>query len=177
VHVTSRFVPGLPNARRKELFRVIRGALRDKRVREGFRLAHFSVQSNHLHLVVEASDQGHLARGMQSVLITIAKRLNKWWGRKGQVVEDRYHSRQLRTPNEVRNALGYVLCNARRHGVAVSREAPDDRSSGRWFDGWKELAGELVGRGAPVARARTWLLSKGWRLRGLIPVAYQPRPG
>ena len=174
LHVTSRFVHGLPSARRKHTFRVLRRAFRDKRTYDGFRLVHFSVQSNHLHLLVEAQDRRHLARGMQSVLITVAKRLNAWWGRGGQVVEHRYHGRVLRTPREVRHALTYVLCNGRKHGVHWSHDAPDPRSSGRWFDGWKEWSGEQVDGSSPVVRPRTWLLLRGWRRHGLVPIASIP---
>lgn len=174
LHITSRFVAGLPSARRGDVFRVLRGALRDKRVYEGFRLVHFSVQSNHLHLLVEAQDRGHLARGMQSVLITIAKRLNTWWGRKGQVVGERFFGRALRTPREVRHALAYVLCNGRKHGIRWGRGEPDPFSSGRWFDGWKERSAERLDASSPVARARSWLLVRGWRRCGLVPIATIP---
>lgn len=176
-HVTTRFVKGLPSARAGQVFRVIRGAFRDKKVYEGFRLVHFSVQSNHLHLLVEAIDKAHLARGMQSVLITIAKRLNRWWGRKGQVVDERYHRRLLRTPREVRHALAYVLLNARKHGVRGFDTQPDPCSSGRWFEGWREIAGETLDAGSPVARARTWLLSIAWRRFGRVPLAAVPGSG
>jgi hypothetical protein len=50
---------------------------------------------------------------------------------------DRYHSRLLPTPKEVRNALRYVLLNARRH-AAKARVTPvtavrlDPASSARW---------------------------------------------
>lgn len=177
LHITTRFVRGLPSARRGIVFRVIRVAFRDKKVREGFRLVHFSVQSNHLHLLVEAVDNGHLARGLQSVLITIAKRLNRWWGRKGQVIDERYHGRLLRTPREVRHALAYVLCNARRHGVHWGTGGPDPCSSGRWFDGWCEIGSAVADFSSPVALARTWLLSTGWKLCGRLSLAAVPGSG
>jgi REP element-mobilizing transposase RayT len=33
--------------------------------KDGFRVVHFSIQSNHLHLIVEATDEQSLSRGMQ----------------------------------------------------------------------------------------------------------------
>ena len=141
--------------------------------RFGFRLVHYSVQSNHLHLIVEAKDRRALSRGLQGLLVRIAKALNRLWGRKGSVFSDRYHDRILRTPREVRNALRYVLLNARRHGILGP--SPDPYSSGRWFDGWRERLGRLVlGREGPVARARTWLLAVGWRRHGRIGLAEVP---
>ena len=53
--------------------------------RFGFRLVHYSVQSTHLHLVCEAKHRAALSRGMQGLLIRLAKGLNKAWGRKGAV--------------------------------------------------------------------------------------------
>jgi hypothetical protein len=53
---------------------------------------------------------------MQGLAIRIAKGLNRLWGRKGKVFEDRFHERVLETPREVRTALAYLVHNARRHG-------------------------------------------------------------
>ena len=61
---------------------------------------------------------------------------NRLWKRLGKVFDDRFYDRVLRTPREVRNALAYVLDNARRHGVVIGPGEPDPFSSGRWFDGW-----------------------------------------
>ncbi len=51
--VTLRVKQGLPSLRGLREFAVLRGAMVAGCEREGFRLVHFSVQSNHLHLVVE----------------------------------------------------------------------------------------------------------------------------
>src|SRR4051812_5153542 len=125
VHVTLRAAPGLPSLRKRALRRVLFAAFGAGSERFGFRLVHFSVQSNHLHLVCEADDEGALCRGMQGLSIRIAKRLNRALGRRGRFFSDRYHARALKTPREVRNALAYVLNNARKHGISGSR---------RWID-------------------------------------------
>ena len=130
---------------------------------------------NHLHLVAEAQDREALSRGMQGLLVRVARRLNRLWGRKGRVFVDRYHDRILRSPREVRAALGYVLRNARKHG-SQWEDRLDPYSSGRWFDGWRErrVGRQPIEPASPVARARTWLLRLGWRRHGLIPLAYVP---
>ena len=136
---------------------------------------HYSVQGNHLHLMVEADDTESLSNGMQGFAISAAKRLNKLWGRKGPVFADRYHVEVLRSPTEVRNALGYVLNNHRRHNP--SRRPFDRFSSSTWFDGWTEPPDPgVVARAGPsvVVPARSWLLSKGWRERGRISVDLVP---
>jgi len=156
---------------------VLREAFRSGARRFGMRLVHFSVQRDHLHLIAEARDRRALTRGLQGLFVRLAKRLNRWWGRKGRVFADRFHDRILRTPREVRNALRYVLLNARRHGVRSA--GIDPYSSGAWFDGWTRGTQRQPTAPAPVARARTWLATVGWRRWRLIApddVPRGPRP-
>jgi hypothetical protein len=77
----------------------------------------------------------------------------------------------LRKPTEVRNALVYVLNNWKRHLPGANRGV-DGCSSGKWFDGWEDASpkGE---RSVPAPR--TWLLTRGWRKRGLIHTRETPR--
>ena len=167
VHVTARLRKGLPSLRYKRPYLTLLRAFHAGSERFGFRLVHYSVQSNHLHLIAEAKDRRALTRGLQGLLIRIAKALNKLWERRGRVFTDRYHDRILRTPREVRNALKHVLHNARRHGIYGP--APDPYSSGRWFYGWRERFERLTeGVERPLAQARTWLLEFGWRHHGPI---------
>jgi REP element-mobilizing transposase RayT len=83
--------------------------------RDDFRVCHYSIQRDHVHLVVEAAGKEALGRGMKSVGIRLARAVNRVFGRRGPVLFGRYHLRVLRTPREVRNALAYVLLNARKH--------------------------------------------------------------
>jgi len=141
-----------------------------------FRLVHYSLQGNHVHLIVEADDQRALGRGMKVLGSRIARAANRVFGRSGPVLADRNHLHVLRTPREVRNALGYVLSNARVHmaraGRTLSRAFQiDPASSGRWFDGWHHPVGETGptrSGSAPVAKPRSWLLTAGWRRSGLL---------
>jgi len=140
--------------------------------RFGFRLAHYSIQTTHLHLIAEASDARALSRGMQGLLVRAARALNRAWARKGSVFFDRFHARALSSPREVRHALVYVLHNARRHGLSVA--GVDAYSSGAWFDGWKQHVSAAM-QSFPGAPARSWLLRLGWRLHGLLSVDESPR--
>jgi len=130
----------------------------------------FSIQSNHVHLIVEADDRGALSRGMKGIAVRIARTLNRLWKRRGGVFSDRFHARALRTPREVRSVLVYVLQNARHHGLRIL--GVDLYSSGPWFDGWKQ--GLVLADDGPVARATTWLLREGWRRHGLIGIQEDP---
>jgi hypothetical protein len=149
-------------------------------VRPGFRLVHYSLQGNHAHLIVEAQDRETLGRGMMAIGARLARAVNRVAKRTGPVLADRYHSRMLPTPRECHRALRYVLLNARRHaakaGAAILKRARlDPASSARWFDGWKRKEHPETERARgtppdkpPVARARTWLLTVGWRRYGLL---------
>jgi REP element-mobilizing transposase RayT len=187
-HVTLRLRSDLPSLRTVSIVREIERTFASGCERGGFRLVHYSLQGNHAHLVVEASDQVTLGRGMMAIGARLARAVNRVLGRSGPVLADRYHSRLLPTPKEVRNALRYVLLNARHHGGksrgAASRRAwrLDPASSAKWFDGWRsdvvtdaDRADPLRTR-SPVARARTWLLSVGWRRHGLLDPSDVPAP-
>jgi REP-associated tyrosine transposase len=169
VHVTLRLAEGLPNLRRRGTLPEILRCFFEGRERDGFRVVEYSVQTNHMHLLVEGSDRTALARGIQGLAIRIARALNRLWQRTGRVFADRYHDRILRTPREVRNALVYLFKNARRHGD-VRWPTVDPFTSGPWFDGWRERVDtrfwQVVVR--PVVEARTWLLAYGWKRHGLL---------
>ncbi len=174
VHVTARLEHELPSLREPRTWPVLREAFRSGSERFGMRLVHFSVQRDHLHLIVEGRDRRALTRGLQGLFVRLAKRLNRWWGRKGRVFADRFHDRILRTPKEVRNALRYVLLNARRHRVALT--GIDPYSSGAWFDGWTHAIARQSAGPPPVARAHTWLTTVGWRRWRLIAPDDVPGP-
>jgi REP element-mobilizing transposase RayT len=179
VHVTCKFVPGVGRLRRYGIAGVLRAAFVRTAARQGFLICQFSIQGNHIHLVVEASSTVALARGVQGWATSVARRLNAALGRRGDVFADRYHSVLLRTPRQVRNAICYVLQNARRHGERLDRRlAIDPFSSAWWFDGWAHEDWRIWRRPPPdrppVAPAESWLLTTGWRRWGLIDPAEVP---
>jgi REP element-mobilizing transposase RayT len=159
----------------------VRLAFAGGRRRFGFRLVHFSVQGNHLHLIVEALDKRALSRGMQGLAIRLARRINGALGRSGGMFADRYHARALGTPREVRDVLSYVLLNRQRHGegrrVAFVGSNIDPCSSGAAFDGWvRGFHPEGPSTGGLTVSPRSWLLAEGWRRRGLIDPGEVPGP-
>jgi hypothetical protein len=76
VHVTLRTVDGLATLRSRACFGAIDSAFKLARRRQTVRLVEFSVQGNHLQLVVEAADAMRLAPGHAGLGLSIAKRLN-----------------------------------------------------------------------------------------------------
>jgi hypothetical protein len=182
LHVTLRLVAGLPSLRERRTFRVVRTALGVPRAGDA-RVVHYSIQSNHLHLIVEAADASRLAQGMQALTIRLAKRLNRLFERNGRVFADRYHARLLKTPLEVRRALAYVLNNYRRHADVTGPRLPlafrDPCSSAAWFDGWdpewthapphpRAMSDPMPLIAPGIVPARSFLLRNAWRRHGLI---------
>jgi hypothetical protein len=141
--------------------------------RDDFRVVHFSVQTNHVHLIVEAGSGAQLRSGLNSLTCRAARALNRAWRRSGPIWGDRYHARSLTTPREVRNGLVYVLLNFRKHLQAVP--GVDPRSSGGWFDGWSHEQPPQA-YPCPVATPRTWLAASGWR-RGGGTISVREMPG
>src|SRR5262249_2978138 len=169
VHVTVKAVAGAPHLRRGVCFRAVRSALAAGKEKPGFRPVHFTVQSNHLHLICEADDRMRLARGMQGLAILVAKRLNRKLDRRGRLFAERYHARILRSPRQMRNTLVYVLNNSRRHDPTISKYWVDPLSSAPWFTGWRHALRDPSTRREgppPIVPAATWLLQTGWRRAG-----------
>ena len=177
-HVTLKVKKDLPSLRSARLVSELERSWREACERRRFRLVHYSIQGDHVHVIVEASSTCDLACGMKSIAARFARAVNRVFHRTGQVLADRGHVHVLRAPREVRNAIAYLLLNARRHAAKAGRALPrvaviDPASSGRWFDGWR--GGIRSAPDAPaVATPRTWLLSIGWRRRGLIDPAEIP---
>ncbi len=177
--MTLRVREGLPPLRDRAIFpemrESIRVASRSPAVGSGFRVVQFSVQNDHVHLIVEAHDADHLGRGVQGLAIRLARAINRVLGASGKVWGDRYHARDLRTAREVRNALVYVLMNAKKHLRRAARDWLDELSSAPWFEGFRTGVGAVAARGeSPVVAARTWLGATGWRRCGLIRVDEAP---
>lgn len=168
VHVSLRLAEHVWNLRSERAFAIVHAALDSVRRRPAFRVVHFSIQGNHLHLLVEADGAASLASGMRALSIRVARGLNKMMGRSGPVFADRFHAHVLRTPAEVKNALRYVLDNHASHrerlGLTASRDRPDRYSSAVPRSppgGQLELWGEGV-----VRPSRSWLLREAERKAG-----------
>jgi REP element-mobilizing transposase RayT len=162
---------------------LLRAARRDP---ARFRLLHFSVQHDHVHLLVEASDKRALSSGVRSIAIRIARYVNDLLSRRGPFWGDRWHGRALTSPREVRNALVYVLANFRKYARRTVPAGIDPFSSGAWFDGWKAWRHSEQGPpfaerprwpndDCPISRAQSWLACVGWRRRGLLGLEEAPR--
>lgn len=97
--------------------RVLTTALGAARERLGARLTQFTIQPNHIHLILEAEDSHSLSRAMQGLCVRIARHLNLVFGRKGAVFADRFEARVLRSLREAHDALRLVPEDGPLHGI------------------------------------------------------------
>ena len=181
LHVTVRMVREVRTLRRFKLAPAMRKAFAMTARKDEFRLCQFSIQRDHLHLACEADSNRGLSRGMQGLQISFAKRVNRVLGRKGKVFADRFHAVPIRSPRQMRNALCYIINNARRHGESLdpAYRGVDPFSSAWYFDGWSHDRWR-EGLGPPpgdpcVVPAESWLMNVGWRKHGAIGLAEVPK--
>ena len=203
VHVTLRIERAVGKLRTRACYRAIREAAVTLLPHEDCRIVQLSIQSTHLHLLVEADSSRALSRGMQAFQISAAKHVNaavsnagSWWERrqgrrplpkrrKGRVFADRYHARLVTSPLQARRELAYVLNNWRKHGEDQRPFARtwkiDPFSTGWGFLGWREHAEAPWAwskpptyEPIPVYGPRSWLLREGWKRYGLIGMREVP---
>jgi REP-associated tyrosine transposase len=147
----------VPNLRKEKRWKQIKKAFYLGHEKFGMRMVEFSVQTNHVHFVVEAGGKRSLARGMQGLAIRLAKAINRASGRRGTVFRDRYHARTLRTLTEVRRAVNYVRKNLQHHDKLEHPWYPDPCSSmdsEACFIFWDDPEIPVL----LVSKPRTWLL-------------------
>jgi putative transposase len=193
-HVTLRVASEVGWMRRLDTFAAVRKALRAVLGRQlDFRIVHVSVQNTHVHLLVEALDKKALANGMRAFQISAAKHINAAVSRRrrmkqrrrGSVFVDRYHTEDLGSVRQVRNALAYVINNWRRHAedrgtFALFEGRLDPFASGLAFRGWREVIPDQQ-RWLPrdyeppeVSAPCTWLLAQGWTRAPMISMFEVP---
>jgi REP element-mobilizing transposase RayT len=175
------------------VFPTVKGAIADanaraKKLGGRCRVVHFSVQNDHVHLIVEAHDRSALRRGISGLTISIARRVNQLVSRRGRVFAERWHGRALTSPRAVRHALVYVLANFKKHEATRGHHPAklDVYSSAPYFTEFSEYSGKpphqtharcrvFHGADPPTVSPRTWLLSQGWLRYGRLSIHESPR--
>src|SRR5688572_15407288 len=108
MHVTMRRMPNLPSFRKQRVGELVLRQMR-RLNDELFQIVHFSIQSNHLHLIAEARDRAAAMRKLSGFMVSFAKRLNAMLGnRRGKVWADRHYRRDVVTAREMNAVLRYV---------------------------------------------------------------------
>jgi len=105
-HINFKFNCSIRN---KDCLKLLKRSIQNAQ-NMGLKIIHFSLQSNHVHLITEAENNEVLTKGMRALTITFSKGLNR-----GRVQLERYHLHVLKTLREVKHAIVYVLFNEQKH--------------------------------------------------------------
>ena len=108
-HVTLR--TRCRSLRTQFVFPTVRKAIStsNRKAPDDFRVCEFSVQGDHIHMLVEARDGKALSRGIQGLCVRIAKWTNRLLSMKGRFFADRYHCRTLRSPRHELSRLSLSI--------------------------------------------------------------------
>ncbi|MGZ3723349.1 MAG: hypothetical protein ACXVA9_10485 [Bdellovibrionales bacterium] len=171
LHITLKLKKGVANLRNRQTLMNFRNAVNSAKP-FGLNVIHYSLQNDHVHLIVEAKDSASLGNGMKSLCCRVGKAVRKIAGGTGAVFMGRFHMHVLKTPTEMKRALEYVLLNTAKHMKHL--EHIDEFSSGVAFAEWRKLIGRRLSgliesqvRKAPsvfreLSAPQSWLCREGW---------------
>jgi REP element-mobilizing transposase RayT len=182
LHINTKIRAEFPSIRRKEVLKILQGCCARAKA-FGLHVIHYSLQSNHIHLIVEARNNAVLGKGMQSLKVSFAKAIKKQmknWKDRGRVIKgplflERYHLTPIKSPTQMKRTLRYVLLNHQKH--SPKHDQVDRFSSARVFFNWDRLLGknprvqlwdgmieeeELVPADLGLSPPRSWLAREGW---------------
>lgn len=159
MHINFKYKTSIRN---KDCLRLLKRAIVNAR-KLGLRITHFSLQSNHIHIIAEADSNSILSAGMRSLTITFAKGLNK-----GKVQLERYHLHVLKGKRETKNAVMYVLFNKQKHEKGTYSNI-DEYSSLLSMRNAIELIKEFIGKKKmtlKINKGEPWIpdLPQSWLL-------------
>lgn len=123
LHLTVKIEKQKAGLRNKSILKTLHTSIKKAR-QKGLKIIHYTLEYDHIHLLVESDNNETLGRGMQSFGISFSKGINKIKATKGKVFKTRYHFRKLKTPKEVKNAINYIFGNSIKHKNAISVVSP-----------------------------------------------------
>ena len=95
-HVTMRVRRGLPTLCQPRFVRRFRASLSQICERDDFRVIHYSIQSDHVHLLIEATDKAAIARGIKCIGARLGKLVNRLFRQTGKVLDGRHAASMAR---------------------------------------------------------------------------------
>lgn len=123
LHLTIKVRENKADIKNKRILKLLHHAIKRARLQR-LKVLHYTLEYNHVHLLVEATNNQILHKGMQAFGITFSKWINRLKLRKGTVYKHRYHFHALRSTRERKNALNYIFTNGVKHGRTRSRIDP-----------------------------------------------------
>lgn len=119
LHLTIKVRENKADIKSIKLLKALHHAIKRARLMK-LKIIHYTLEYNHVHLLVEADTHHALHRGMQAFGISFSKAINKTKRLKGTVYKHRYHFRQICSSRELKNVLHYIFHNGIKHGRTSS---------------------------------------------------------
>ena len=113
-HITIKVREEKSDLQNKQVLKALHRSIMKAR-NKSLKVIHYTLEYNHIHMLVEAHTQEQLSNCMQSFGVTLAKMINKLKSKKGRVYKHRYHLRKLSTVMELKNVLKYIFNNGIKH--------------------------------------------------------------
>ncbi len=114
LHLTIKVRSNKADIKNKKILKALHHAIKRARLKK-LKVIHYTLEFNHLHLLIECESHKILHQGMQSFGISLAKAINKIKMLKGSVYKHRYHFRKLASRRELKNVLHYIFNNGKKH--------------------------------------------------------------
>lgn len=114
LHLTIKVRENKADIQNKKILKALHHAIKRARLKN-LKVIHYTLEYNHVHLLVESSDNKILHQGMQALGISLSKAINRIKRLKGGVYKHRYHFRQISSPRELKNVLHYIFHNGIKH--------------------------------------------------------------
>ncbi|MGZ3790137.1 MAG: transposase [Bacteriovorax sp.] len=108
LHLTVKIVKNKADMKNKSVLGLLKRAILNAR-RQGLKVIHYSLEYDHVHLLIEAENNHVLGKGMQAFGVTLSKAINRMRKRKGGVYKHRYHFRQISSSRELKNVMNYIF--------------------------------------------------------------------
>ena len=102
-----------------------------------FKIKHFCIMSNHIHLLLEPAPGTSLSKLMQWILSVFAIRFNRRYGLTGHVWYDRFKSTIIRSFKQLINTFQYISDNPVKAGIC--QNAKDYAYGGLFELKWKRF--------------------------------------
>lgn len=119
LHLTIKVRSNKADIQSKKILKALHHAIMRARFKK-LKVIHYTLEYNHIHLLVECNDNRILQQGMQALGISLSKAINKIKRLKGGVYKHRYHFRQISNPRQLKNVLHYIFHNGIKHRRASS---------------------------------------------------------
>lgn len=123
LHLTIKVRENKADIKSKRILKSLHHAIMRARLKK-LKVIHYTLEYNHVHLLVEALDHKVMHQAMQALGISFSKAINKAKAAKGGVYKHRYHLRKLASSKELRNVLHYIFSNGVHHRRTTSMLDP-----------------------------------------------------